>query len=258
MKRAMLALLCCTGCDKLFGVQHVNDVIDGHTSTSDAVDADIPTCQGGDEDCDMRANDVDFCPADADTPIDDDADGVGNLCDPDTFGARPNHRAFFDGFDDATTSWTSAAWHLEPGVFRQPQISDTAAEKTVTAKYPGMEVIVPELTTVGNGNLTIYGKSNALTLKCKLTRRSNDGAEFLEVSGTGLIAKEMGLAGTGTLRIMGGQLQSGEFYCRARNGANPDVVVTTGNTVGLTIDTVGMSTSSASVTVSSVTLFEAP
>jgi hypothetical protein len=261
MRIALLVLVACAGCDKLFGVNHVDLRGDGLREDGETADADIPTCLGGDEDCDGLKNFEDFCPGDFDTKQDDDADGVGNACDPDTFGAEGNDIAFFDGFEDASGSWSikSGPWQLGTGVFVQPQIADALVEKQVNLKYPWAEVVVPHLATSGNGSITIYGFAQGSDLRCKLTRRSSDGAEFLEISGL-LIQppKEVQLTGTGTLRLTGGQRQDGVFYCRARHGTNFDAEVANAMAGPVTIDKVGISTSSASVTISSVTLFKVP
>jgi hypothetical protein len=251
MKRALLALLVCTGCDKLFGVTYVELERDGGDMS----------CLAGDEDCDGVKNDSDACPADADPAMaDEDSDGVGNACDPDTGGNEGNVIAFFDGFDDASGNWSikSGPWQLGNGTFIQPQIADTVVEKQVNAKFPWLEVVIPELTTSGNGAITIYGVAQGSDVRCKVTRRSTDGAEFLEISGLLVPAKEVQLTGTGTLRITGGQRQDGKFYCRARHGRNFDAEVTNGLAGPVTIDTIGISTSAASVMISSVTLFKVP
>ena len=255
MKRVLLVLLACAGCDKLFSIDHLDLAIDAPRS----VDADIPTCLGGDEDCDGRGNSADFCPADADAPADDDADGVGNACDPDAMGNEPNHLEFFDGFDDNTGNWSikSGNWNLSTkGVFRQPDVGDTRVEKTVTMKFPTLELVIPELTTVNNGSVTAFGSDNGSDLRCSLYKRSSDGAEFLEIAGLLIPAKQVSLNGTGTIRLVGGQYQNGEFYCRARHGTNFDTEVRSGLAGPITIDTIGFATSSASTTIASATLFD--
>ena len=248
MRGALFVLLACAGCDKLFGVTHVD------------LEADSGGCLSGDEDCDGLTNSTDNCPADFGTALDDDADGVGNACDPDTGGNEGNVIAFFDGFDDASGNWSikSGPWQLGTGVFSQPQIADTVVEKQVSAKYPWLEVVVPELMTSDNGSITIYGVAQGSDVRCRVTRRSTDGAEFLEISGLLVPAKEVQLTGTGTLRITGGQRQDNKFYCRARYGTNFDAEVTNGVAGPVTIDTIGISTSSASTTISSATLFKVP
>jgi len=261
MKFALVAILACAGCDAVFNLDHVDLRIDAAGSDSRVIDADIPMCKGGDEDCDTRLNNADFCPADFDSAsADDDADGVGNACDPDLTGPSPNHITFFDGFDNNTGGWNIAAgqWQLGDGELKQPDIGDTEIRKTVSMRYPGAEMIVTELATVANGSVTVYGKFANQDLRCSVIKRESDGAEFLDLAGNLLQGRQTALSGTGTLRITGGQHQNGEFFCSARHGNGLDATVTSGMSLAVTITTVGITTSSASATISSITLFDVP
>ena len=253
MKLALASLLlACAGCDALFGLDSVR--------SHDARSSDASPCATGDEDCDGLPNAQDLCPADADTSADSDGDGVGDACDADPSGAEGNHIAFFDGFDDNTGGWAikSGPWQLGNGVFRQPTIADARVEKMVNSRFVSVEVIVEELATVGNGYVAGFGLAGLSDIHCRVIRREGDGAESLQIAGLLVAAKEVVLTGTGTLRIYGGQRQDGTFYCRARHGANFDAEVTSGNAGPVTIEAIGIETSSASATISSVTLYDVP
>ena len=246
--RLALLFLACTACDVVLHIDHFNDP------------PDAPPCVTGDEDCDGQLDAADICPADADQPTaDDDGDGVGDACDPDR-GMANNHIALFDGFDDNSRAWsiTSGAWQLAGGAFTQPAIGDAHVELAVSVKTASVEAIIPQLDTVGtNGSVEVFGSSGGSPLRCTVVRNQADGTERLQVH-TILAFMETELTGSGTLRIEGGQRQDGTFYCRARRGSNFDVVVTAGSLAAQQIDHIGIATSSASTTVSSITLFDVP
>ncbi|HUS33135.1 MAG TPA: hypothetical protein VMZ53_31755 [Kofleriaceae bacterium] len=250
MKAIVALLLACAGCDAVFSVDHVREQL--------TPDADV--CAQGDEDCDHRANASDACPADFDTMADADGDGVGDACDPDPAGAEGNHIAQFDGFDNNLGGWgiTSGRWELGGGVFKQPETADTRVEKTVSMKFPSVEIIVLDLSTVGNGSVSAFGLAGASDVRCSVFKRESDGVETLEIGGVLLPGKQVALSGTGPLRIMGGQRQDGMFYCTARHGTNVDAIVMSGVAGPVTIDKVGFATSSASTTISSITLYDVP
>lgn len=244
MKVAALLLLACAGCDVAFSVDHV------------AAPADAPACLAGDEDCDGQPNLTDICPADADTPAaDTDADGVGDACDPDR-AVVGNRRVLFDGFDDASGAWAikSGSWQLAGGVFTQPVIGDSRVEQPVAVTTPSIEVIITALDTGANGFAGLLGASGVSELRCNIVRQL-DGTEMLQMSAF-LVDLQAPLTGTGTLHLEGGQLQDGSFYCRAHHGQAFDVEVKTGPGNPQAIDKIGMITSNASVTVSSITLFD--
>ena len=72
--------------------------------------SDMTMCVGGlpDEDNDGRANFCDLCPADADpTPVDTDADGLPDACDPDP-AMGTNTLVYFDPMDVNSGHWSGA------------------------------------------------------------------------------------------------------------------------------------------------------
>jgi hypothetical protein len=246
---AVLLVLACGGCDVVLRIDHLGPA------------PDAPPCGTPDEDCDGQVDAVDTCPADADMPnVDDDGDMVGDACDPDR-GMPGNHLALFDGFDDNSRPWsiTSGAWQLAGGAFTQPTIGDARVELAVAVKTPTVEAIIPQLDTVGNGFVTVFGSAGGSELTCSVVHDQATGVEHLQIhtilSGNN---NQIELTGTGTLRIRGGQHQDGTFYCGARRGTNFDVVVTAGSLGPQLIDHIGLSTSSAAMTVSSITLYDVP
>lgn len=248
MKRAILALLACTGCDALFGLDRVA-LVDGGSG-------DGSTCVG-DEDCDGTLNADDFCPADADERgEDDDDDGVGNACDPDRL-VTGNHIALFDPFDTNANAWSikSGQWERRNGAFNLVAPGDSRVELAVNVTTPSVEAIIPTYTLVGNGNVHIFGAMTGSELKCSVAMGAT--GEVLQMDAF-LVHKEIDLPGTGVLRIQGGQLQDGTFYCHARHGANFDVELTSGGPVGQAIDKIGIGTSQSSAIVTSIALYDVP
>jgi hypothetical protein len=72
--------------------------------------SDMTMCVGGlpDEDNDGRANFCDLCPADSDpTPVDTDADGLPDACDPDP-ALTTNTLVYFDPMDVNSGHWSGA------------------------------------------------------------------------------------------------------------------------------------------------------
>ena len=106
------------------------------------------------------------------------------------------------------------------------------------------------------GSVAVFGTSNNVDLLCSVVHKP-DGSELLQITSF-LLNVTTPLTGTGTLRIQGGQLQDGSFYCRARHGTNFDAVVMSGPIGPQTIDHIGMLTSSGAATVTSITLFDVP
>jgi hypothetical protein len=244
--RLAALLLVCTACDVVFHIDHFD-----HTDAS--------ACAIGDEDCDGRDNATDVCPADADpTQADDDNDGVGDACDPDR-NMSDNRIQLFDGFDTNANPWsiTKGGWLLAGGAFTQPTVGDARVELAVTATTPSVEAIIPQLDTTGNGSVAVFGGMGLSELRCTVVHDQATGAEMLQMTAFA-ISMQTELTGTGTLRVQGGQHQDGTFYCRARHGANFDAVLTTGSVGAVTIDHIGLVTSGASATVSSITLFNVP
>lgn len=234
-------LIACGGCDFVFNLDHLPPV---------------PTCAEDDEDCDSAANADDLCPADPDSGEDKDGDGVGDACDPDLTD-NGNLIAYFDGFNDNSGGWAikSGAWQLMEGTFTQPTPGDSRVEKTVDSPLPSVEVIIPRYSASGNGFISVFGSVNGSALQCSVIHQP-DGSELLQLSAPLVPTMQVALPGTGPLRIQGGQMQNNTYYCHARHGDNFDTELTVGGLGPTTIDTIGVATSSASVTVSSITLFE--
>lgn len=115
----VLALIVNSGCNVLFQLEHVG---------VPAPEPDAAGCGTPDEDGDCVGDDVDVCPglADASQSDDGDADGVGNVCDPNRAVA---HRiAHFTGFGDpaaAMAAWATlgTSWTFEPGSAVHPSVT---------------------------------------------------------------------------------------------------------------------------------------
>ncbi|HTL33416.1 MAG TPA: hypothetical protein VL326_09835 [Kofleriaceae bacterium] len=245
MKRLLLALLVCTGCDKLFGVERID------------LGIDAASCDPFNEDGDRFGNACDACPADADDGTDVDADEIGDLCDPDRMMAG-DRMVLFDGFDTNVNPWTiTGGWQRQNGAFELGTTSDSRVELSpVSARVPTMLAVIPTYSVISNGGITIFGSMGGSDVRCSVT--GTPGNETLSISAF-LINDNKPLTGTGPLRIYGGQRRDGHYYCRARHGANFDVDVTSAVSDQIrTIDKIGIVTSQTSATVTSVTLYDVP
>ena len=122
--KLVVLLFACTACDVVLGTKH---------SISSRM---RPGVTAGDEDCDGQLDAVDICPADADVAtVDDDADVVGDACNPNS-GKSGNRIVLFDGFNDNSQPWTikSGGWQLGAGAFTQPVIGDARVELAVSRR----------------------------------------------------------------------------------------------------------------------------
>lgn len=246
MFRLALVAIACAGCSKVFDLDELQAPVDA------------PACAAGDEDCDGQPNTTDICPAVADTATDDsDGDLVGDACDPD--GTAPvNRRVLFDGFDDASNAWKikSGNWQLGEGVLSQPVQGDARVELDLVASSPSVEAVIPELALGTEGAVHIFGSSGGSEVRCSVVT-ADDGTEQVQLTAF-LVLEQALLTGSGSVHLLGGQLQDGSFYCRVHHGSGFDVQVTSGPVALQTIDTIGVITSNASATVSSITVFDVP
>jgi hypothetical protein len=240
-----LAIALLTGCDVVVGIDKVG------------APPDAPACDRFDEDGDGFGNACDLCPADRDDGTDTDVDRVGDACDPERADGV-DRIAFFDGFDANTNPWviTAGDWQLQNGAFVVPTATTSRVELALAGSIPTVEAIIPTYMIDDTGSVGLFGASGVSQLRCSVTMTA--GVESLRMEAFLLNAEKPIPATAGPLRLSGGQHHDGTFYCRARHGDNFDVELMTGTFAPQAIDKIGLITTLASATVTSITFYDVP
>lgn len=223
-------------------------------------------CPLDDDDCDRLLDRADPCPADPGNTDDEDGDGVGDDCDPNT-GVATDRLLEFASFATPDPQWiapVAATFEFRDSAL---VLADGAVERAVASNSrPTVEVVSDPVFAGEGATIGAYVRSKTATgipLECRVEHHAAGDDLVVLIGDPAMgppaeVGRARGLPGApgDGLRIYGGQLANFDVRCRARYGSNDALYVDWHFfNAPADFDTVGFRVSQASAAYRSVTIF---